>query len=155
MEEQKTDLVLKLIDGGLSPQEKTEVELALLEDESLRNFYIHQTWLHSQMLATPIEAAPTHLKIKIAKQYSSNIISYHLQRLKSLEISLLFNMAILISIIATIIYLYSVNSAVSLPKLYNFLPMDYIINTALICIAISMLLYVDKLFLLKKTGQRS
>lgn len=148
MNEEKTDLILKLIDGEPNAEERRNAELALLTDEELRVFYTDQMWLHQQLSSAPVTKAPNSLVNRISKNLAPNILVYHLDRMKQLKLSLIFNVVVLISIAGLMMYFYTDSSI--LPELYNVLPMEYIIKVGLICIAISSLLYLDKLYALKK-----
>lgn len=151
MEDNKTDLVIKLIEGGITAEEKREAEILLLQNESLRNFYEDQLWLHRQMMALPMEKAPQRLKNSLLQNHLG-LISFYSKRIGEFKIGLWLNIALMFSLFVLFLVFREDMQSVRMLNLYEWLPMEYIVNVGMICIAASSLLYLDKLISMRRNS---
>ena len=91
MKEEKQELVLRLIDGFLSSEERREVELLLLQEEEARLFYENNLLVHQQFTNDELIKAPSSLKNKLKRSLAPQSILAQTARIKSFKNSLLFS----------------------------------------------------------------
>ena len=154
MKEEKQELVLRLIDGFLSSEERREVELLLLQEEEARLFYENNLLVHQQFLNDEIIKAPSSLRNKLKSSLAPQSILAQTARIKSFTNSLLFSVLGLAAIFIFIINAVSNQANIGSLRILS-IPFDYVLTIALISGSIAILTYLDKWLTMKTPNRRA
>ena len=154
MKEEKQELVLRLIDGFLSSEERREVELLLLQEEEARLFYENNLLVHQQFTNDELIKAPSSLKNKLKRSLAPQSILAQTARIKSFKNSLLFRVLGLAAIFIFIINAVSNQANIGSLRILS-IPFDYVLTIALISGSIAILTYLDKWLTMKTPSRRA